>query len=215
MKGSWREAQPLGSDALGGEPDGPAPKKARKKKPKPHPFARLDPAPNLLALDLASRTGWAWKAFGSAPTSGAVGLPSAGSQSRGPGSPFCGLARWLATRTWARGADLAATSDLVHGLVLEAPGGGAGRLSLIHAAGLRGIALAWAAEYEIPVVSIAPSSLKLWAAGHGRADKPAMIASARRLWPAWVGEDDNEADALCLLAWGLEQARGARGEAIP
>ena len=209
MKGSWREAQPLGSDALGGPPDdaAPAPKKARKKKSKPHAFAKVPPAPSLLALDLASRTGWAASAFGSAPVSGAVDLASVpGREHPRSGSPFCGLARWLADRSWSLSSYLPA----VHGLVLEAPGGGAGRLSLIHAAGLRGVALAWAAEHGIPVVSIAPSSLKLWAAGHGRADKAAMIASARRLWPAWAGSDDNEADALCLLAWGLEQAGEAR-----
>ena len=209
MRGSWREARPLGSDLLGGEPGDPAPKKARKKKPKPHPFAGLSPAPNLLALDLASRTGWAWKASGAAPASGAVDLANVTGYER-RGSPFHGLSRWLAARSWSFRSDLAATAQLVHGLVLEAPGGGAGRLSLIHAAGLRGIALAWAAEHEIPVVSIAPSSLKLWATGHGRADKPAMIEAARRFWPEWRGEDDNEADALCLAAWGLEQARNAQ-----
>lgn len=207
-----RDAQPLGSDLLGGEPDAVAPKKARKKKAKPHAFARLAPTPKVLALDLATRMGWACvggRVVDDAPrVSGAVELPlvEATRPPKHAGIVFGGLRWWLDHECWSEKA----LSDRPDALVLEAPGGGVNGRSLIHAAGLRGVALAWASAHGVPVVSVAPNTLKLWATGSGRADKAAMVEAARRLWPAWRGQDDNEADALCLLAWGLEQAEAAR-----
>lgn len=189
------------------------PKKARKKKPKPHLFAGLRSNPKILALDLATRMGWACVGGrvvdDSSRVSGSVDLPLFESEQldeKHAGIVFGRLRWWLDHECWSDKA----LSDQPDALVLEAPGGGINGRSLIHAAGLRGVALAWASEHAIPVASVAPNTLKLWASGSGRADKPAMIAAARRLYPAWRGEDDNEADALCLLAWGLEQAEAAR-----
>lgn len=56
------------------------------------------------------------------------------------------------------------------------------------------------------VMPVRPAALKKWATGDGRAKKPAMIAAANARWPdlAEPVADDNEADALLLLAWAEE-----------
>jgi Holliday junction resolvasome RuvABC endonuclease subunit len=51
----------------------------------------------------------------------------------------------------------------------------------------------------VPVM-LAPSQLKLWATGDGRADKNAMIAAAR--CRGYRGDHPDEADAWLLAAWG-------------
>lgn len=76
---------------------------------------------------------------------------------------------------------------------------------------------------DIPVLTVRPSALKKWATGNGRASKAQMVRYANA-WKAVPGfwreaavkegaffagghviEDDNEADALLLLAWAQEQ----------
>ncbi len=51
----------------------------------------------------------------------------------------------------------------------------------------------------LPVVDIDPSSIKKWATGSGKADKPAMIAAAQRL--GYQGDNEHEADAFLLLLY--------------
>jgi Holliday junction resolvasome RuvABC endonuclease subunit len=53
----------------------------------------------------------------------------------------------------------------------------------------------WRSGYE-SIEVVQPSSLKLLAAGHGRASKEDMIAAAQRHWPEC--NDDNLADAYHL-----------------
>lgn len=48
---------------------------------------------------------------------------------------------------------------------------------------------------------VAPSSLKKFATGNGRASKDDMVNSARDLWPMCPNND--EADAFHLARWGL------------
>lgn len=47
------------------------------------------------------------------------------------------------------------------------------------------------------VVDYGPSEIKLWAAGHGGADKNAMTAAAQ-MW-GYPGTNEHEADAWCLM----------------
>ena len=55
----------------------------------------------------------------------------------------------------------------------------------------------------VPALDIPPSTLKIYATGHGHADKKRVIDSARRLL-GYEGKNDNEADALWLRALGME-----------
>lgn len=54
--------------------------------------------------------------------------------------------------------------------------------------------------------AIYPSSLKKWACGHGNAQKHQMVARAVEITGYRI-VDDNEADAVCLAAWAVEQVR--------
>lgn len=58
---------------------------------------------------------------------------------------------------------------------------------------------------------VSPSSLKLWAVGHGRAPKGVMLATARETFPDVEIEDDNAADAAWLAATGADHL----GELVP
>jgi Holliday junction resolvasome RuvABC endonuclease subunit len=58
-------------------------------------------------------------------------------------------------------------------------------------------------DERLPYATVAPTSLKKYAAGKGNAKKEAVLAAAiRRL--DYQGDDHNEADALWLLAMALD-----------
>lgn len=63
--------------------------------------------------------------------------------------------------------------------------------------GLAGLIEARAGVDGYRVEDYDPSSIKLWAAGHGNADKDAMTLAAYTM--GYQGEDEHEADAFCLL----------------
>lgn len=69
---------------------------------------------------------------------------------------------------------------------------------------LRGVVLHWLWTKGVPYVSIAPSTLKVWAAGNGAATKTAVREAVTADYGhlCHVG-DDNQADALALLAMGM------------
>ncbi len=61
------------------------------------------------------------------------------------------------------------------------------------------------AERGIEYQSVHSGTLKKHATGKGNTKKPAMIAAAKERWPYQVVADDNQADALCLLAFAMEE----------
>lgn len=63
---------------------------------------------------------------------------------------------------------------------------------------------------DVRPVAVNASTLKKWATGSGRASKADMIVAARERFGVGT-EDDNEADAVCLLSWAREQF-GKEGE---
>ncbi len=142
-----------------------------------------------LALDLSlTATGWA------AP--GASGVLS----------PPSGVVRGLERLIWIRDRVLGLVND--HGAdvaVLEGYSFGQARgTSQRHSAGeLGGIVRVALFEAGIPVVEVAPASLKKYATGKGNAPKEAVLAAAiRRL--GFEGHDHNESDALWLLHMALD-----------
>lgn len=48
------------------------------------------------------------------------------------------------------------------------------------------------------------STLKLWTAGHGNATKEQMVEAVNRRWNLSL-TDDNHADAVALMQWGIAQ----------
>ena len=65
--------------------------------------------------------------------------------------------------------------------------------------GLLAVLTAECEAKEIPYTGIPVGTIKKAATGSGAAKKSAMIEAAKRLYPDQVIEDDNQADALCIL----------------
>lgn len=105
-------------------------------------------------------------------------------------------------RVWRAGATLEWLQALAHGavgldvVVFERPFA-RGRAATRALWGLAGLIEAVFAP-TCAVVDIDPSSIKKWATGNGKADKPEMIARAQAL--GYTGDNEHEADAFLLLA---------------
>jgi Holliday junction resolvasome RuvABC endonuclease subunit len=69
---------------------------------------------------------------------------------------------------------------------------------------LRAVVVAYLAGRRVPVASAYPVQVKAYLTGSGRASKPDMVAAAVRLLRQQPA-DDNQADALGLLAMGLDR----------
>lgn len=58
---------------------------------------------------------------------------------------------------------------------------------------------------RVPVAVVNPSTRAMWATGKGNANKAAVVAAMRDLWPDAHIADDNEADALVLACVGAHR----------
>lgn len=65
--------------------------------------------------------------------------------------------------------------------------------------GIAGILEAVATDMGWAVLDITPGEIKKFAAGSGKAEKPAMIAAAKKF--GYKGANEHEADAVCLLRY--------------
>jgi len=135
----------------------------------------------ILALDLATKTGWAH-------IDGPSGVQSfALSRGESRGMLF------LKFRGWLERIYRDAPFDVV---VYEQPHLRGGHATEV-LAGMVGILQAWAAEHGVETAMRHSREIKTHATGNGNANKDAMIAAAKER--GWSPEDDNEADALWLL----------------
>lgn len=85
----------------------------------------------------------------------------------------------------------------------------AGLLGMVHGA----VRLAAFRESDAPIVTCAPTSLKKWATGSGRAIKEDMIYAAQK--SGYEGGQSDEADAWLMGKWGLEQLSKTTGKGLP
>lgn len=147
----------------------------------------------VLALDLSSKTGWATLDEAGTMASGVQHFPLRRGESPGM--------RWLRFRRWLREL-ISLTCPAV--IAVELPLVGAkGRVMGIGRE-LQTIVEEEAASRAIETTGLYPSQLKKHATGKGNASKPEMQAAAQERWGVKPA-DDNEADALCVLAWALEE----------
>jgi Holliday junction resolvasome RuvABC endonuclease subunit len=147
---------------------------------------------NILALDLATKTGYALRENGRTFSGVQVCDVKRGES---PGMRFVRLTRWLDEI----GANLR-TGDLLVYEQAHHRGGAATQCGV----GLATHALSWAAVRGIEHTGVHTATLKKWATGSGKGDKAAMIARARTI----LGReplDDNEADAVLLLEYALAE----------
>lgn len=158
----------------------------------------------VLALDLATVTGWAVIANG-VMTSGSQDFArykgSKFKPAEHPGQPFASFRRWLhdKIREDKPGA-------LVYEEVMRWMSG-----SAAHAfGGYRGLMMEAATVFSLPCYPYAPSAIKLYWTGKGTSDKARMVAMTRNRCPEVDLTDDNEADALAILHLHLSTLVSAR-----
>jgi len=61
---------------------------------------------------------------------------------------------------------------------------------------------------NVAYLGVRSNVLKKWAAGHGFADKAAMIQAAQGFCPSFNGKDDNIGDAICLAEYAAQNVGG-------
>jgi len=153
----------------------------------------------ILSLDLATTTGWARHANG-VTDAGHIAFTRKHGRKTIPddheGIVFLRFLRWLNTRIIEDKPDV---------IIYERPGHFASASAAFMACGLRGILYCNASHHNRPVIAYAPTSIKKWATGSGKSEKPAMIAKARMLPGGEDLSDDNAADALLMLHFHLSQ----------
>lgn len=145
----------------------------------------------LAALDLATRTGYASYASG-VVTSGTFCCYERPKDDWG--KRFFRFRNWL--RDWL---EQEKPERLAYEDVRRWSSGDAAKAYC----GLRAIMLLECHIRSIPVDGLAVGSIKKHATGSGRAGKQQMIEAARKRWGV-EPEDDNEADALCILGLYLD-----------
>jgi hypothetical protein len=142
----------------------------------------------ILALDLATKTGWATN----------VGRQSGVQvfdvrRGESPGMRFLRCRSWLGEMFMLLGRiDLIAYEQAHHR-------GGAATACCV---GLVATAQAFAAEHGIELMAVHTGELKRWATGKGNASKQMMVQAARD--SGWTPADDNEADAELLLEYAMK-----------
>jgi len=150
----------------------------------------------VLALDLGTTTGWALRARDGGITSGTMTFKP--SRFEGGGMRYLRFQHWLGEIAW-----------LAHGLrqvVFEEVRAHVSTDSSHVHGGFVATLTAWCEQRGVPYEGVPVGTIKRFATGKGNADKAAVIAAirARGFTPA----DDNEADAIALLLWAIEN-RGA------
>lgn len=150
-----------------------------------------------LALDLGTTTGWALRT--------PEGQIVSGAQSFRPGRYEGGGMRYLRFRGWL--TETKASVDGIGAVYFEEVRRHAGVDASHVYGGFLATLTAWCEGQGIAYAGVPVGTIKKHATGKGNADKPAMLAAARSL--GYLPADDNEADALLLLRWALDQAAGA------
>lgn len=142
----------------------------------------------ILALDLGTNTGWAMKTDSSI-ISGSVNFAT--KRNEGGGMRFLRFRRWL---------------DSINTGIAEIHFEEVRRHAGTQAAHIYGGFVAqltgWCEENSIPYSSVPVGTIKKAATGKGNATKDQMIEAAKR--KGFNPADDNEADALALLAYVCE-----------
>lgn len=146
---------------------------------------------NILALDLATKTGWAHS----------YGI--SGVQDFSPRRGDSPGMRWLNFRGWLNRILETAPVELIAYEQAHHRGGAATHV----AHGMIACVESVAAERGIELTSRHTATIKKHALGKGRGDKSDMMQAARKM--GWHPADDNEADALWLLDLVKSELSGA------
>lgn len=162
---------------------------------------------NILALDLATRTGWAlgparWFDHGEVKF-GTVLLKGVGDEAE---------RAWGNLSCWLR--DMLTTND-IDVIAVEAPlarvmDGGTNAATVILLNGLYANIVGCAACYGIRVRKVASTTARKSFMGVGRPDNPKLAVKIHARLCGWMVRDDNEADALAVHWWACGHELGAK-----
>jgi Holliday junction resolvasome RuvABC endonuclease subunit len=157
------------------------------------PTARL---PVLLALDLATTTGFALRTAEGAIHSGTVSFRP--SRYDGGGIRYLRFGAWLESLIEnAGGIDVVHHEEVRRHLSTDA--------AHVHG-GLLATLTAWCERRRIPYQGVPVGTIKRHITGRGNAGKEEVIAAVRAL--GFNPADDNEADALAILHWAMSTRGG-------
>lgn len=156
---------------------------------------------NILALDLATQTGFAIQIQGTPLSVGTRNFTQKRGRKTIPDDShtFTQYVQWLQTLPF----------NQFDRVVLERPGFFKSFDARNCSVGLRAFTV-WACDiYKVPWSEESPGSVKKFATGKGNAKKPEMLAAAQRMSGGLLeGMDHNAADAYLLLRYTLSKAQG-------
>ena len=148
----------------------------------------------ILALDLGTQTGWALLQTDQRIISGSETFKP--HRFEGGGMRFLRFKRWL--------TEIKQSADGLDAVYYEEVRRHAGVDAAHTYGGFMAHRTAWCEHHQIPYQGVPVGTIKKHATGKGNASKDDMIAAAVR--KGFAPEDDNEADALALLDWAINQA---------
>jgi Holliday junction resolvasome RuvABC endonuclease subunit len=148
--------------------------------------------PVILALDLGTTTGWALRDRDGMVSSGSQGFRP--QRFEGGGMRFLRFKRWL--------GQLTNLADTPHAVFFEEVRRHAGVDAAHVYGGFLATLTAWCEHHGVAYLGVPVGTIKRHATGKGNAGKELVIAAVRARGHAPV--DDNEADALALLLWAIE-----------
>jgi len=151
---------------------------------------------NLLTLDLATKTGWAAKEAGAPVVSGVQVFDVRRGESPGM--------RFLKCRSWLKDISAMVRPNVIVYEQAHHRGGAATACGV----GLVTVVLEFTAQHEIETMPVHSATLKKWATGSGRANKGDMIKNC--ISRGYQPQDDNEADAILLLLYAIEELGGEK-----
>lgn len=146
----------------------------------------------VLALDLATVTGFALRGGEGKVKSGRVRLPAPDPERLGK--------RLHEFRNWL--TDMKGRAGGIDHVIWEDAFRQPGKAGEFFG-NIVGVLLDWCEHHNITYSTVNASTLKKFATGHGHASKDQMVGAARRLGFDVI--DDNEADAIHILRYHLAQ----------
>jgi Holliday junction resolvasome RuvABC endonuclease subunit len=150
---------------------------------------------NLISLDLGAKCGWASISDG-VVNSGTKNLSL--TRFEGRGMQFLKFKKFLNHLAEAVNPELVTLEEVRRHLGVDAAHAYGGYLAHVTAFCSGNIP-------EIPFCGVPVGTIKKHATGKGNASKSDMIAAAEKLFPDQTIEDDNQADALCLLNYTIKE----------
>ncbi len=147
----------------------------------------------MLALDLGTTTGWALRDRERQISHGYTSFRP--NRFEGGGMRFLRFKRWL--------TEIKAITGDIHAVYFEEVRRHAGVDAAHIYGGLMATLTAWCEHHDIPYQGVPVGTIKKHATGKGNAGKDEVIAAMQvKGHPV---TDDNEADALALLHWAMDQ----------